>query len=349
MPDMRFISIRARRYRRGCLRSRWPIASPLRIFSAFDVVNCHGDNYLLRSKRPVVRTFHGTASDEFRNAKTLGRRLFFLLQIPLEHLGAALADHVVGISESDSGADAGGSVDYSVRRRFGDVPFGAENRSTDCIVRWNGEVAEKALCVALLMELFKSEVLPEIPAAELRMVSERQSLEPGVRRYGRVSSETLAELYRSAWAFCLPSTYEGFGVPYIEAMAARTAVIATSPNPGAREVLSDGSYGCLRRRRQARGRVEAHSLRFRGPGRLRATRRGAEPALWLANHRRQLRKQRFSPPQKRRLEHERERLADTRAPGARSDLGRNASLPRERLRRTRPRPAERLGVSAAPR
>jgi phosphatidylinositol alpha-mannosyltransferase len=58
-----------------------------------------------------------------------------------------------------------------------------------------------------------------------------------------VSSEQLAELYRSSWVFCLPSTYEGFGVPYVEAMAARTAVVATSPNPGAREVLADGRFG----------------------------------------------------------------------------------------------------------
>jgi glycosyltransferase involved in cell wall biosynthesis len=77
------------------------------------------------------------------------------------------------------------------------------------------------------------------------MVSEAVATEPGVRRYGRVPVETLAELYRSAWVFCLPSTYEGFGVPYIEAMAAHTAVVASSRNPGAREVLSDGDFGLL--------------------------------------------------------------------------------------------------------
>ena len=66
----------------------------------------------------------------------------------------------------------------------------------------------------------------------------------GVRYVGRVSLARLIELYRSAWIFCLPSTYEGFGVPYIEAMAAGTAVVATQ-NPGAREVLLDGTYGAL--------------------------------------------------------------------------------------------------------
>jgi glycosyltransferase involved in cell wall biosynthesis len=60
--------------------------------------------------------------------------------------------------------------------------------------------------------------------------------------FGRVSEAQLVELYQRAWVFCLPSTYEGFGVPYIEAMAAGCPVVAT-PNSGAREVLDEGAYG----------------------------------------------------------------------------------------------------------
>ncbi len=44
--------------------------------------------------------------------------------------------------------------------------------------------------------------------------------------------------------FCLPSTYEGFGVPYIEAMASGTPVVA-SPNVGAREILEEGKWGVV--------------------------------------------------------------------------------------------------------
>ena len=54
----------------------------------------------------------------------------------------------------------------------------------------------------------------------------------------------LADLYARAWVFCLPSSYEGFGIPYAEAMASRLPVVAT-PNPGSRFVTDEGRAGVL--------------------------------------------------------------------------------------------------------
>jgi glycosyltransferase involved in cell wall biosynthesis len=209
-------------------------------FSAFDAINAHGDNYLMLPPCPVVRTFSGTASDEFRVAKTLQRRLFCALSIPLEHLGAILADHVVGISEATRARMR--SVQTIIPCGVDLEAFVAgEKTATPTVLFVGSELGRKR--GKWLAETFTRVVRPRVPDAELRIISDATDAEPGVRRYGRVSSETLAELYGSAWVFCLPSTYEGFGVPYIEAMAARTAVVATSPNPGAREVLGDGAFG----------------------------------------------------------------------------------------------------------
>ena len=62
--------------------------------------------------------------------------------------------------------------------------------------------------------------------------------------YTGIDDSQLAALYRRAWLCVSPSSYEGFGLPYIEAMACGTAVVAT-PNPGSREVLGDAHPACL--------------------------------------------------------------------------------------------------------
>jgi glycosyltransferase involved in cell wall biosynthesis len=94
------------------------------------------------------------------------------------------------------------------------------------------------------MEVFYRQVRPQIPEAQLWMVCGDAPSAPGVEVLGRVGDEELADRYRRAWVFCLPSTYEGFGVPYAEALASGTAVVAT-PNRGARDVLGHGAHGRL--------------------------------------------------------------------------------------------------------
>ena len=69
-------------------------------------------------------------------------------------------------------------------------------------------------------------------------------LPDGVVALGRLTDDELAVEYRRAWVFCLPSTYEGFGIPYAEAMAAGLPVVAT-PNVGARFVTDEGRFGVL--------------------------------------------------------------------------------------------------------
>ena len=96
----------------------------------------------------------------------------------------------------------------------------------------------------LLMEVFSREIRPALPAAQLWMVCSDAPAAAGVTVFGRIPEEQLTDLYRRAWVFCLPSTYEGFGIPYIEAMASGTAVVA-SPNVGAVEVTRNGKDGLV--------------------------------------------------------------------------------------------------------
>ncbi len=52
--------------------------------------------------------------------------------------------------------------------------------------------------------------------------------------------DELVELYRGAASLVMPSRYEGFGLPVLEAMASGTPVVA-APDPALREVAGDAA------------------------------------------------------------------------------------------------------------
>jgi len=79
------------------------------------------------------------------------------------------------------------------------------------------------------------------PEKEPELVRELRARGADVR--GWVETTELAQLYRRAAAFVLPSRYEGFGVPVLEAMASGTPVVL-SDDEALREVAGDaGVYG----------------------------------------------------------------------------------------------------------
>jgi starch synthase len=59
-----------------------------------------------------------------------------------------------------------------------------------------------------------------------------------------VSKKDVIQLYSHAAVFCCPSIYEPFGIINIEAMACKTAVVASSVG-GIKEVVVDGETGIL--------------------------------------------------------------------------------------------------------
>ncbi len=84
-----------------------------------------------------------------------------------------------------------------------------------------------------------------------------------VRFTGRVSDEVLTELYRDAAAFVLPSTGEGFGLVYLEAMAFALPCVAAKAG-GATEVVADEVTGVVIAPRDVAGLARAIT-RVTGP------------------------------------------------------------------------------------
>lgn len=208
----------------------------------FDVVHAHGEDYwLFRGSKPChVRTMHGSCLAEAAHIPGLMEKTRMALLGVSEVLATRVAHRTVCVSQN-------------TRRSFpwlSDVILNGVDTDAFC-PGVSREERPTILFVGtyenrkrgrLLMEAFAQTVLPALPSAQLWMVCSDAPVAPGVQVFGRIPLEQLTELYRRAWVFCLPSSYEGFGVPYIEAMASGLPVVAT-PNVGACEVLGNGEFG----------------------------------------------------------------------------------------------------------
>jgi glycosyltransferase involved in cell wall biosynthesis len=209
--------------------------------NSFDVIHTHGDDSFFWTRKRV-RSLHGSALGELRAATSWKRRLGQAVLYPLELLGGATARRAIAHS-------------VSTRRHFpfikDVIPYATDMslyhpgvKSVDPTVLFVGTLGGRKRG-RLVLEHFQEVVRPALPNAKLWMVAEVPVDAPGVVSIGKVESEQrMAELYRSAWLFCMPSSYEGFGLPYVEAIASGTPVV-TSSNPGAEEILGDGRGGLI--------------------------------------------------------------------------------------------------------
>ena len=234
----------------GSLRTfRFGFEMRRRDLSSYDVLHAHGEDYWMWRRRvPMhVRTLHGSCFEEAIHIRGIKEKARMVLLGFTEVLASIVADRTVLVSPQTrrwtpwvstvipNGVDT---------QRFAPAP-GQEKHPEPTVLfvgTWRGRKRG-----AELASIFAERVRARVPEARLRMVTQDApaSLPDGVVALGRLDDEALAEEYRRAWVFCLPSSYEGFGIPYAEAMAAGLPVVAT-PNHGARYVTDEGRCGILR-------------------------------------------------------------------------------------------------------
>jgi glycosyltransferase involved in cell wall biosynthesis len=81
-------------------------------------------------------------------------------------------------------------------------------------------------------------------AASIRRRIETPGLAGRVRLHGTLADDALAEQMRRAQLLVVPSSYEGFGIVYLEGMGFGLPAVATHSGAAA-EIVTDGVDGCL--------------------------------------------------------------------------------------------------------
>jgi len=223
---------------RAARLSLGPIALNRLCLGDCQVLHLHGDDwFMLRRTLATVRTFYGSALFEARTATSHRRQLVQAAVYPLEVIASRLATLSYDIgSELPRGYRINGSLALAVGDSRPPCVNARTRHPTVLFVgTWEGRKRG-----AFLADCFAREVLPRHPDATLLMVSDRCVEQPGIEWARFPSDEELVVLYESAWLFCSASTYEGFGMPYLEAMTHGLPVVAT-PNRGAEMVLRGGA------------------------------------------------------------------------------------------------------------
>lgn len=211
-------------------------------FSSFDIIHAHGDSHFIFTSKPILRTFHGSALEEALYASSIFTSLFMLCIYPFEVLSGLMAKRRVGVSRATLrffpfiNHIIYNGVDLS---KFKAGEYKSENPSILFLGHLNNRKRG-----GLLVNIFKTRIKKAIPDVELWMVCGASINVEGIKVFSNIGDNELIRLYQKAHIFCMPSSYEGFGIPYVEAMACGTPVI-TTPNPGAKEVLSNGEYGII--------------------------------------------------------------------------------------------------------
>jgi glycosyltransferase involved in cell wall biosynthesis len=190
---------------------------------------------------PAVVTIHDLSFERDRSAMSARHRAVFRFAVPR---GARMAARIVAVSERTK-RDL---VDlYHVSpERIVVIPHGVDpafspgEADGDSYLLLVGAVQERKnpLAAADAAAAVGLRLVVVGPSRDPALVQELERRGAEVRGY--VEKEELVRLYRGAAALVMPSRYEGFGLPVLEAMASGTPVVA-APDPAMQEVAGEAA------------------------------------------------------------------------------------------------------------
>jgi len=207
-----------------------------------DILHYHGDDFLCKGRRNRVRTFYGSAFFEARFATAFPRFLYQLTFYAFEWISCMRHGCKVGISGVTLRAlpMIKKVVPCCVPlQRF--TPGGIKTQNPSLLFIGDLQSRKRGY---FLVEIFQRDIIRRFPNATLTIVGPQKVGGTGIVYAGVISDDELIEAYRKSWIHCTVSSYEGFGVPIVEAMACGAAVAAID-NGGAAEIVTHEHDGLL--------------------------------------------------------------------------------------------------------
>ncbi len=190
---------------------------------------------------PAIVTVHDLSFERDPSVMSARHRAIFRFAVPRAVRRAA---RVVAVSERtkrDLVELYGVSPERIVVVPHGvDPAFSPGDGGTDSYLLLVGAVQERKnpLAAAAAADAVGLKLVVVGPSRDPALV--RQLEQRGVEVRGYVDRDELVRLYRGAAALVMPSRYEGFGLPVLEAMASGTPVVA-APDPAMQEVAGDAA------------------------------------------------------------------------------------------------------------
>jgi glycosyltransferase involved in cell wall biosynthesis len=251
------------------VRAAAAVLRNLRAGRSYDLIHdvqsvSYGLLLLQALRMPVVTTIHHPLSIDLRSSlardRTFSERKGSLTFYPVR-TQARTARRLAAVLTSSQASKRAIVEDFGVRaERVHDVRNGVElpapparrARPAHPELLFVGRCGDPNKGLEFLLEALALlpldvglRVLDYFPAyTSLEKTLRARNLLGRVRFTGKVSSEELQAAYRDAAAVVLPSLFEGFGLPAIEALASGTPVIASRAG-ALPEVIADAGTGVL--------------------------------------------------------------------------------------------------------